>query len=46
MPGGGVFCFCLRRWAGFAFEVWALPVGVFAFALASALCLRASSVAG
>ena len=31
--------------SGFAFEVWALPVGVFAFSLASAFCLLASSVA-
>jgi hypothetical protein len=39
------FVFVCDAGLAFAFEVWALPVGVFAFALASALCLRASSVA-
>ena len=46
--------FCLRRWVVFvplrwypryAFVLQVLPFGVLAFALASALCLRASSVA-
>src|ERR1700750_1957935 len=40
----GLVCFCGRGY-GLAFAVRALPVGVFAFALASALCLGASSVA-
>ncbi|MFP3559216.1 hypothetical protein SB861_52585, partial [Paraburkholderia sp. SIMBA_049] len=46
--------FCLRRWVvflplrwrpGFAFCMLAVPVGVSAFARASAYCLRASCVA-
>jgi hypothetical protein len=41
LPGAGVASRCFSLCAGIRFE----PGGVFAFALASAFCLRASSVA-